>query len=155
MHACISLRGAEGVKQCTCAFRACSFTAWFSWVKCIKSDRKIQDMGEENEYIYVSCDSNHRKGAVFSSKISIITNVILILYNSSINNKLILRYSRFRHHIACFCCISPTKHNSKQLQRRFESQWFVYEWINESFKWFGSVATTHLLTVTCCHLLAI
>ncbi len=28
----------------------------------------------------------------FSSKISMITNVILILYNSSINNKFILRY---------------------------------------------------------------
>ncbi len=69
-----------------------------------------------------------------------ITNVILILYNSSINNKLILR-----HHIACFCCILPTQNNSKGLQRCFESQWFVHEWIirlNDSVqsKWFGSVA---------------
>ncbi len=42
----------------------------------------------------------------FSSKISTITNVIMILYNSSINNKLILGDLRFRHHIACFCCYS-------------------------------------------------
>ncbi len=37
---------------------------------------------------------------------------ILILYNSSINNKLILRDLRF-------CSISPTKNNSKQLQHCF------------------------------------
>ncbi len=43
---------------------------------------------------------NHTKGAIFSLKISMITNVILILCNSSINNKLILRDLRFRHHIA-------------------------------------------------------
>ncbi len=53
-------------------------------------DRKIQDMGAENVYIYVSCDSNHTK-IVFFLKISMVTNVILILYNSSINNKLISR----------------------------------------------------------------
>ncbi len=88
-----------------------------SVLKCIKSDRKIQVMGAENLYIYVSHSSNHTKGAVFSSKISMITNVILILYNSSINNKLILR-----HHIACFCCILPTQNNSKGLQQCFESQ---------------------------------
>ncbi len=61
----ISLRGDEGVKQCTSALRACSFTAWFSRLKCIKSDRKIQDMEAENVYIYVSYDSNHTKSAVF------------------------------------------------------------------------------------------
>ncbi len=44
----------------------------------------------------------------FFLKICMITNVILILYNSSINNKLILRDLRYRHHIACFCSISPT-----------------------------------------------
>ncbi len=38
-----------------------------------------------------------------------ITNGILILYNSSINNKVILRDLCFRHHISCFCYISPTK----------------------------------------------
>ncbi len=52
---------------------------------------------------------NHRKCGVFSSKISMITNVILILYKSSINNKLILRDLRFRRHIACFCYISQRK----------------------------------------------
>ncbi len=39
--------GDEGVKRCTRAFRACSFTAWFSQLKCFKSDRKIQDMGQK------------------------------------------------------------------------------------------------------------
>ncbi len=33
---------AQRVNQCTCTFRACSFTAWFSRLKRIKSDRKIQ-----------------------------------------------------------------------------------------------------------------
>ncbi len=47
----------------------------------------------------------------FSSKISMITNLILILYNSSMNNNLILRDLRFRRHVACFCCISPKKIN--------------------------------------------
>ncbi len=46
-HAYISLRGDEGVKQCTRTFRAWSFTAWFSRLKCIKNDRKIQDMGQK------------------------------------------------------------------------------------------------------------
>ncbi len=49
----------------------------------------------------------------FSSKISMIKNVILILYNSSINNKLILRDLCIRHHIACFCCILPTKNKAR------------------------------------------
>jgi len=35
------------VKQCTHALRACSFTAWFSRLKYIKNDRKIQDMGQK------------------------------------------------------------------------------------------------------------
>ncbi len=47
VHAYISLRGDEGVKQCMRAFRACSFTAWSSRLKCIKSDCKIQDMGQK------------------------------------------------------------------------------------------------------------
>ncbi len=115
------------IKQCTRPIRACSFTAWFSRLKCIKSDHKIQDI---YLYIYISYDLNRTKNAVFSSKISMITNVILILCDiDSINNKLILRDLCFRRHIACFCCISPTKNNYKQLQRCFESQWFVHEWI--------------------------
>ncbi len=28
-------------------------------------------------------------------------------------------------------------------------------WMNQPFKWFGSIAMTHLLTVTCCHLLVV
>ncbi len=155
MHAYISLCGDEGVKQCTLAIRACSFTAWFSWLKCIKNDRKIQDMGKKMYIFTFHMIKITGRVPFFSSKISMITNVILILYNSSINNKLILRYLRFRHHIACFCCISPTKNNYKQLQRCFDSQWFIHEWINEPFKWFGSVAMTHLLTMTCCHLLVV
>ncbi len=155
LNAYISLRGDEGVNQCTRAFRACSFTAWFSRLKCIKSDCKIQDMGQKM-YIF-TFHMIKITGSVqfFSSNISMITNLILILYNSSINNKLILRDLSFRHHIACFCSVSPAKNNYKPSQRCFESQWFVPEWINESFKWLGSVATTHLLTVICCHLLAV
>ncbi len=48
-----------------------------------------------------------------------VTNVILALYNSSINNKLILRDVHFKHHIACFSSISLTKNNSKQLTALF------------------------------------
>ncbi len=51
-HAYIILHG-DGVKQYTCAFRVCSFTAWLSLLKCIKNDHKIQDMGVENVYIYI------------------------------------------------------------------------------------------------------
>ncbi len=47
LNAYIILRGDEGVKRCTCAFRACFFSALFSRLKCIKSDRKIQDMGQK------------------------------------------------------------------------------------------------------------
>ncbi len=61
-------------------------------------------------HIYIiSYGLNHMKSAVFSSKISMIINLMLILYNSSINNKLILRDLGFRRHIACFCSISTTK----------------------------------------------
>ncbi len=38
-----------------------------------------------------------------------ITNVILIVYNSSINKKLILQDLRLRWHISCFCAISTAK----------------------------------------------
>ncbi len=107
-HTYISLRGDEGVKQCTRAIRVCSFTAWFSLLKHIKNDRKIQDMGAENWYIYVSQLKSHKECRFFF-KISMITNVILILYNSSINNELILRDLHFKYLIASFCSISPTK----------------------------------------------
>ncbi len=109
MNAYITLRGDEGVNQCTCAFRACSFTAWFSRLKCIKSDRKIQDMGQKMYLFTFHMIQITQRMQFFSSKISTVTNVILILYNRSINNKLISRNLHFRHHIACFCSISPTK----------------------------------------------
>ncbi len=101
-----------------------------SVLKCIKNDRKIQDMGQKMYIFTFHTVKITRRVPFFSSKISMITNVILVLYNSSINNKLILRDLRFRHHIACFCSISPTKNNFRQLQRCFKSQWFVPEWFN-------------------------
>ncbi len=46
--------------------------------------------GAENVYIYIiSYSYYHTKSDVFSPKVSIITNVILILYSSSINKQLI------------------------------------------------------------------
>ncbi len=147
--------GNEGVKQCTCTFRACSFTAWFSRLKCIKSDCKMQDMGKKM-YLFTFYMIKITQRMIFFPKISTVTNVILILYNSSINNELISRDLHFRHHIACFCSISLTKNNSKQLQRCFASlsnMTVIRSWMNHSFKWFGSVTMTHLLTVTWCHLL--
>ncbi len=53
-------------------------------------DRKIQDMGAENVYIYVSYDSNHTKSDVFSAKISMVTNVIIDFiqrFNKQVNIK--------------------------------------------------------------------
>ncbi len=61
------------------------------------------------QYIISYTVNNNSKSAIFSPKVSMITSVILILCNSSINNKLILRDLHFRHHISCFCSISPTK----------------------------------------------
>ncbi len=49
------------------------------------------------------------QSAVLSSKISMITNVILILYNSSINNKLISRDLHFIHNIAVFAAFRHQK----------------------------------------------
>ncbi len=67
----------------------------------------------QNIYIF-TFHMNKISGRVpFFFKICMITNVILILYNRSINNKLILRDLRFRPHIACFCSISPTQNNYK------------------------------------------
>ncbi len=85
-----------------------------------------------------------------------ITNVILILWNSSINKKLILRDLRVRHHIPCFCSISPTKiipnsHHSTVLHLWMSP--VFRSWTNQPFKWFGSIAMTHLLSQR--HLLAI
>ncbi len=64
MHTYISLRGDEGVKQCT-HILACAVMKGLNsahahlecvLIKCIKNDRKIQDMGAENVFIYVSYD---------------------------------------------------------------------------------------------------
>ncbi len=83
-------------------------------------------------YIISYTVNNNAKSAIFSPKVSMITNVILILCNSSINNKLILRDLRFRYHISCFCSISPTKiiPNTAVLHLWATWEWFVPEWIN-------------------------
>ena len=66
---------------------------------------------------------------------------------------------RFRHHIACFCSISTTKNNSKHSHHStvlsLSNMTVFRSWMNQSFKWFGSIAMTHLLTVICWHILAI
>ncbi len=63
------LCGDEGVKQCTCAIRACSFTAG---LKCIVL-----------MYIFTfHIVKITQRVLFFSSQISMITNVILVLYNS-------------------------------------------------------------------------
>ncbi len=72
-------------------------------------------------YIFTFHIINITQSAVFSSKISMIANVILFFYNRSIKIKLISRDLLFIHHIACLCCISPTKNNFKQLQHSFAS----------------------------------
>ncbi len=91
------------VKQCTCTFRVCSFTVWFSLLKYIKNDRKIQDMGAENGCVYVSCRFFYKNKHDY--KCDRFCSI------SSISNTFILRDLCFRHHIACFCSIPPTKKN--------------------------------------------
>ncbi len=86
-----------------------------------------------------------------------VTNVILILYNNSINEKLILRDLRFRQHIGYFLLFFANKNISKQPQHCFASlnnTTVFRSWMNQPFKWFGSIAiiySTHLLRKTCCH----
>ncbi len=87
----------------------------------------------------------------FWPKSNMITNVILILYSSLIKKNLILTHLRFRHNIECFCSISPTNIISICVSE----QKLFCDWMNQSFKCFSSVAMTHLLIVTCCHLLAV
>ncbi len=109
-------------------------------------------------YIISHIVNNNAKSAIFSPKVSMITtNVILILCNSSINNKLILRDLRFRRHISCFCSFS-NKNNSKHSHSTvlcLSNMTVIRSWMNQPFKWFGSIAMTHLLTLTYCHLLAV
>ncbi len=150
----------------------CSFTAWFSLLKYIYNDHKFKTW-RQKMYIFIPLhivNQYHTKSAVFlqkftwwlklygavlsvcghhvssfSPKMTTITNVILILYNSSINKKLILRDLCFRHHIACFYSISTTKIIPNTVLCLWATwRCFVPEWIN--FKWFGSITTIHLLT---------
>ncbi len=76
---------------------------------------------------------SHEECRIFR-KVSMITNVILILYHSSMNKKLILRDLCFRHHISCLCSISPTKMIPNTATVLFcvwaTQQGFVPEWIN-------------------------
>ncbi len=93
----------------------------------------------------------------FSPKKIMITNVILMFYNSSVSKKLINRHM-FRLHIACFCSISTTKIIPNKATALFwvSEQHDGDSFLNESiFKWFGSIAVTHLLTFTCCYLLVV
>ncbi len=62
----------------------------------------MQDMGAENVYIF-------KFHAVFSIKISMITNVIDFIQQFKKKKK---RDLHFRHHNACFCSISQTKKNT-------------------------------------------
>ncbi len=109
-------------------------------------------------YIFISfhiVNQYHTKSDVFiSPKISMIT----YRFFTTLNKKLIKRLG-FRHHNACFCSISTTKYNSKHSHlitalRLWAMPVFSF-WMNQLFKWFGSIAMTHLLTVTCWHLLAV
>ncbi len=81
-------------------------------IQFIKNDHKIQDMRAEM-FILISfhiVNQYHTKtdGFFFPPKSNVITNVILILYSSSLKKNLILTHLRFRHNMECFCSISPT-----------------------------------------------
>ncbi len=68
--------------------RMCIYIAFFH---CMNQSIKMHlDMGQKM-YIFISFHivTITRRVTFFSPKVSIITNVILILYNSSINKKLI------------------------------------------------------------------
>ncbi len=82
-------------------------------LECVLSlhDSVLKYIKNDHLYIFLSFHIVNitRRVLFFSSKISMITNAITILYNSSINNKLILRDLCFRHYIACFCSISTTE----------------------------------------------
>ncbi len=87
-----------------------------SLIQCIEKNHNIQDMGAENVYIYIfHIGTHHTKSAVFFFVQSV--NVILILYNRSINNMLIKRDLCFRHiDILPVLLISPTNNYSKHSQ---------------------------------------
>ncbi len=101
-------------------------------------------------YLHNFLVNSTRRETFFFLKVSMI-DMILISCNSLINKKVILWNLRFRSHISCFCSISPTKNHSKHshntvLRLWATWEWFVPEWIDQLFKWFGSIATTHLLS---------
>ncbi len=54
-----------------------------SVLKCIKCDRKIQDMGQRMYLFMFHMIKITQSMQFFSSKISTVTNMILMLYNSS------------------------------------------------------------------------
>ncbi len=123
-------------------------------------NRDFHDIGNvwittpRNVYIYIisySKSISHKECHFFPPKISMIT------YRFFYNKKLIKRLG-FRHHIPCFCSISTeiipnTAHHSTVLH--LWAMMVFCSWMNQPFKWFGSIAMTHLLTVTCWHLLAV
>ncbi len=81
-------------------------------------------MGAENVYINISYIQNPTKSAIFSSKISMITNVILILYNSSINNKLILR--DFYVLDTILPAFDPFRRQKREREREREIHTYIY-----------------------------
>ncbi len=121
----------------------CLLSLHGSVLKCIKSDRKIQDMWQKMYIFMFHMIQITQRVQFLSSKISTVTNVILILYK----NKLIPRDLHFRHHIACFCCISSTKNNSKQPQRCFASLSNMSDsFLNESMNRLNDSLQTQWLT---------
>ncbi len=81
----------------------------------------------------------------FPPTISMITNVILIVYNSSINRKLILRDLHLDAIFPVFAPFRQKKIFQTQPQHCFTSLSNMTpfrSWMNQPFKWFGSVAVT-------------
>ncbi len=127
-------------KQCMCVFRVCSFTARFSQLKClklVKIDLKIQDMGADNVYIYlISYSKKKQRLPFFFFFINTNTNVILFIELLYKINTLILRDIFLTQPQCC--------------SRSLSNMTVFSSWMNQRFKWFGPVAMTNLLTVTCC-----
>ncbi len=83
-----------------------------SLIQCIEKNHNIQDMGQKCHIYIFHIGTHHTKSAVFFFVQSV--NVILILYNRSINNMLIKRDLCFRHiDILPVLLISPTNNYSK------------------------------------------
>ncbi len=117
------------VKRCTHAFRACSFTFFLNALRVIA---KFKIWGRKCIYLRFIWFKSHKECSFF------------------LKNKHDYKFD------IDFIQISLLLYFFSDVLRLWTKlQWFVPEWINEPFKWFGSVAMTHLLTVTCCHLLAI